>query len=125
MNPLMLTATSVLRSLQRISKWDLLSLEVSAAETSGLSSSGDFSSVISQSAPALFVVRLGAGRIGRGYINLVVAFQSLAIVLDLTAEPERFLGVRAGGKKEAGAGDDQSGAHFREQGWSDPAGTLE
>ena len=45
MNPLILTATSVLRSLQRISKCDLPSLDGSAAETSGLSSSGDFSSL--------------------------------------------------------------------------------
>jgi hypothetical protein len=42
----MLTATSVLRSLQRISRCDLASLDASAAETSGLSSSGDFSSVM-------------------------------------------------------------------------------
>src|SRR2546430_14486674 len=45
MNPLMVTATSVLRSLQRISKCDLPSPDGSAAETSGLSSSGDFSSL--------------------------------------------------------------------------------
>ena len=63
----------------------------------------------------LFVVRLGAGRIGRGCINSVVAFQSLAIVLDLTAELERFLSVRTCSKQEAGAYDDERGAHFREQ----------
>jgi hypothetical protein len=78
--------------LQRISKWDLLSLEAIRAR--------------------LFVVRLRAGRIGRRYINLVVAFESLAIVLDLTAELECFLSVRAGGKQEAGASDDQRDAHF-------------
>jgi hypothetical protein len=46
MNPVLLTATWVLRSLQRISRCDLSSLDDSAAETSGLSSSGDFSSVM-------------------------------------------------------------------------------
>jgi hypothetical protein len=46
MNPVLLTATSVLPSLQRISRCDLSSLDGSAAETSGLSSSGEFSSVM-------------------------------------------------------------------------------
>src|SRR5262249_16859351 len=73
----------------------------------------------------LFAVRRGAGRIGRGYINPVVTFQSLAVVVDLTAELEGFLSVRAGGKQEGGAGDDQRGAHFRGQGWWDRAGTIE
>src|SRR5258708_39674932 len=52
MNPLMLTASSVLRSLQRISRWALPSLDSSAAETRGLSSSGDFSSLTIHAGPA-------------------------------------------------------------------------
>jgi hypothetical protein len=61
----------------------LLSLEVSAAETSGLSSSGDFSSVISQ-LRSLVCCPPGRGRIDEIHQSCR-AFQSLAIVLDLTA----------------------------------------
>src|SRR5215472_8835065 len=50
-------------------------------------------------------------RSARGRIKTVVAFQSLAIVLDLTARPEGVLGLSASGKSNAGASDDQYGAH--------------
>src|SRR6266404_6704458 len=47
----------------------------------------------------------------RGCIKAVVAFQSLAIVSDLTARPKGVLGLGAGGKSNAGASDGQYGAH--------------
>src|SRR5438309_1489690 len=50
--PLLLPASRVLRSLQRTSSWALPSLDSSAAETSGLSSSGDFSSLPIHAVPA-------------------------------------------------------------------------
>src|SRR5262249_57187606 len=48
-----------------------------------------------------------------GYIKAVVAFQSLAVVLDLTARSEGVFGLGAGGKNDAGASDGQYGAHGR------------
>src|SRR5262249_31879951 len=48
-----------------------------------------------------------------GDVEAVVAFQSLAIVLDLTARLEGVLGLGAGGKENAGASDGQHGAHGR------------
>src|SRR5215469_9725400 len=47
----------------------------------------------------------------RGCIKAIVAFQSLAIVPDLTARLEGVLGLGAGGKRDAGASDGQYGAH--------------
>src|SRR5215467_3407676 len=63
--------------------------------------------------------RAGAGfalrRPGRsargGCIKAIVTFQSLAIVLDLTARLEGVLGLGAGGKSNAGASNGQYGAH--------------
>src|SRR5262249_36099580 len=48
-----------------------------------------------------------------GYIKAVVAFQSLAVVLDLTARSEGGLGLGAGGQNDASASDGQYGAHGR------------
>src|SRR5947209_223896 len=48
-----------------------------------------------------------------GGIEAVIAFQSLAIVLDLTARLESVLGLGTGGKENAGASDGQYGAHGR------------
>src|SRR5262249_47108986 len=114
MNPLMLTASSVLRSLQRISRWALPSLVGSAAGTRGLSSRGAF---LVLDPPGRTRARLALRRPARcvrgGGIEAVVAFQSLAIVLDLTARLEGVLGLGAGGKENAGASDGQYGAHGR------------
>src|SRR6516162_10162332 len=58
-------------------------------------------------------LRRPARRVRGGGIEAVVAFQSLAIVLDLTARLEGVLGLGAGGKENAGASDGQYGAHGR------------
>src|SRR5262245_53198929 len=51
---------------------------------------------------------------GRGrYIEAVIAFQPLRVVLDLTAKLDGVLGLRARGENDTGASDDQYGAHSR------------
>ncbi len=62
-------------------------------------------------AGARFAFRRPARSARRGCIKAVVAFQSLAIVSDLTARPKGVLGLGAGGKSNAGASDGQYGAH--------------
>src|SRR6266511_309249 len=112
MNPVMLTATSVLRSLQRISRCALSSLDASAAETSGLSSSGDFSSVMTHAvSPPGRLWRGPLPRVGGGSIKAVVTFEPLAVVLDLTAGAGRVLRLRPDGEDSKGASDDQRGSH--------------
>src|SRR5262249_42417747 len=108
----MLTATSVLRSLQRISRAALPSGEASAAETRGLSSRGDFSSLTTQPVSASGLLSLWP----RGAVEAVVAFEPLRIVLELTASSESILGLSAGGEQKAGVRGNQNGAHFLVQG---------
>src|SRR5262249_21343165 len=62
---------------------------------------------------ARFALRRSARCIQGGRIEAVIAFQSLAIVLDLTARFEGILGLGAGGKNNAGASDGEYGAHGR------------
>src|SRR5262249_45194337 len=62
---------------------------------------------------ARLALRRSARSARGGCIKAVVAFQSLAIVLDLTARSEGVLGLGAGGKNDAGASDGQYGAHGR------------
>src|SRR5262245_49983526 len=62
---------------------------------------------------ARLALRRSARSARGGYIKAVVAFQSLAVVLDLTARSEGVLGLGAGGKNDAGASDGQYGAHGR------------
>src|SRR5262249_38405356 len=62
---------------------------------------------------ARLALRRSARSARGGYIKAVVAFQSLAVVLDLTARSEGVLGLGAGGKDNAGASDGQYGAHKR------------
>jgi len=50
-------------------------------------------------------------RIGGGSIEAVVAFEALAVVLDLTARRGRVLCLRPGGEEDSGASDDQGCAH--------------
>ena len=50
-------------------------------------------------------------RVRRGSIEAVVAFEPLAIVLDLTAGIGRVLRLRPGGEDDKSASDDQGGAH--------------
>src|SRR5262247_864216 len=64
-------------------------------------------------ARAGLALRRSARCIRGGGIEAVVAFQSLAIVLDLTARLEGVLSLGAGGKENAGASDGQHGAHGR------------
>ena len=62
---------------------------------------------------ARLALRRPARCVRGGDIEAVVAFQPLAIVLDLTARLEGVLGLGAGGKENAGASDGQYGAHGR------------
>src|SRR5215472_12382967 len=98
MNPLMLTASSVLRSLQR-------------RRDQGAVIEGGFF-VVDHPRAGLAVCWPGRCVRGGG-IEAVIAFQSPAIVLDLTAGFEGVLGLGAGGKNNAGASDSQYGAHGR------------
>src|SRR5262249_62411817 len=70
---------------------------------------------------ARLALRRSARSARGGYIKAVVAFQSLAVVLDLTARSEGVLGLGAGRKDNAGASDGPNGAHKRRKAGRVPA----